>query len=202
MTTVAETLCAIERRAERAIVQELRLMTQEILAMRTQLTLEDRAHADALLLKLTHLEHCQQVDTVAPCPAAPAGPGFPRLPIDSLEPLQPDHYLVHLYGHALGDLERAVLVETLASAAQLVRLHLAERPQPIWEVTHSAANGELAFLSGDDVLVAVISPCEPLTPDVEPLVADACDEFSKGDLAALRRLFVSPAQARPELLAA
>lgn len=141
MTTVAETLCAIERRAERAIVQELRLMTQEILAMRTQLTLADRAHADALLLKLTHLERCQQVDTVAPCPIAPTaastGQGFPMLPIDSLEPLQPDRYLVHLYGHELGDLERAVLVETLASAAQLVRQHQAERPQLVWEVTHN-----------------------------------------------------------------
>lgn len=206
MTTITETLCAIERRAERAIVQELHLMTQEILALRTQLTLADRAHADALLLKLTHLERCQQVDTVAACPAAPSaapgGPELPLLPIDSLEPLQPDRYLVHLYGHELGDLERAVLVETLASAAQLVRLHLAERPQPVWEVTHCAANGELAFLGGGDMLVASISPCEPLTPEVEPLVAQACAEFSQGDLTALRRLFVIPVQARPQALAA
>ena len=54
MTAITDTLCAIERHAEHAIVQELRLMTQEILTMRTQLTLEDRAHADALLLKLSH----------------------------------------------------------------------------------------------------------------------------------------------------
>lgn len=43
MTSITDTLCAIERRAERAIVQELRLMIQEILAMRTQLTLDERA---------------------------------------------------------------------------------------------------------------------------------------------------------------
>ena len=206
MTTVAETLCAIERRAERAIVQELRLMTQEFLAMRTQLTLADRAHADALLLKLTHLERCQQVDTVAPCPIAPSaastGQGFPMLPIDSLEPLQPDRYLVHLYGHELGDLERTVLVETLASAAQLVRQHQAERPQLVWEVTHNTTTGELAFLGDDDMLVASISPCEPLTPEVEPLVADACKEFSKGSLTALRCLFITPVQVQPEPLAA
>ena len=56
MATAADTLRAIEARAERAIVQELRLMMQEILGLRTQLVLEDRAHADALLLKLDHLE--------------------------------------------------------------------------------------------------------------------------------------------------
>ena len=181
-------------------------MTQEFLAMRTQLTLADRAHADALLLKLTHLERCQQVDTVAPCPIAPSaastGQGFPMLPIDSLEPLQPDRYLVHLYGHELGDLERAVLVETLVSAAQLVRQHQAERPQLVWEVTHNTTTGELAFQGDDDMLVASISPCEPLTPEVEPLVADACKEFGKGSLTALRCLFITPVQVQPEPLAA
>ena len=58
MTAITETLCAIERRAERAIVQELRLMIQEILAMRSHLSLDERAYADALLLKLSHLESC------------------------------------------------------------------------------------------------------------------------------------------------
>ena len=56
--TVADTLRAIEARAERAIVQELRLMTHEILGMRTHLALEDRAHADSLLMKLDHQEPC------------------------------------------------------------------------------------------------------------------------------------------------
>ena len=37
MATAADTLRAIEARAERAIVQELRLMMQEILGLRTQL---------------------------------------------------------------------------------------------------------------------------------------------------------------------
>ena len=59
MATAADTLRAIEARAERAIVQELRLMMQEILGLRTQLVLEDRAHADSLLLKLDHLEREQ-----------------------------------------------------------------------------------------------------------------------------------------------
>ncbi|MDR3368833.1 hypothetical protein [Rhodoferax sp.] len=46
MTSIAETLRAIEARAERAIVQKLRLMTQDILTMRTVLVQEDRRHAD------------------------------------------------------------------------------------------------------------------------------------------------------------
>ena len=51
--TAADTLRAIEARAERAIVQELRLMAQEIVGLRAQLALDDCAHADALLLKLS-----------------------------------------------------------------------------------------------------------------------------------------------------
>ena len=53
MASATETLRAIEARAERAIVQELRLMAQEIVGLRAQLALDDCAHADALLLKLS-----------------------------------------------------------------------------------------------------------------------------------------------------
>lgn len=206
MTTVTETLCAIERRAERAVVQELRLMTQEILAMRTQLTLEECAHADALLLKLDHLERCQRVDTVAPCAtaprAAPVEPGLPVLPFDTLEPRQPSSYLAHFYSHDIDDLERVELTESLAAAAQLVRQHLAERPRQVWQVMHNASNGELAFLTNDNMLLASIRPCEPNTPDVEPPVAEACAALAEGNLTALRCLFVAPARTRPEPLAA
>ncbi|MCU7369988.1 hypothetical protein PEC18_03670 [Paucibacter sp. O1-1] len=206
MTTITDTLCAIERRADRAVVQELRLMTQEILAMRTQLTLEERAHADALLLKLSHLECCQQVESVASSAAtpatAPAGPGFPMLAFDSLEPLQPGSFLVHFYGHELGDLERVELTESLAAAAQLVRRHLSEQPRPVWQVTHDASDGALAFLTDDDTHLASIRPCEPCMPEVEASVAEACAGLSGGDITALRRLFVATAQARSEPLAA
>lgn len=204
MTTITETLCAIERRAERAIVLELRLMTQEILAMRTQLTLEDRTRADALLLKLDCLERCQRVDAVAPCApapaAAPAGPGLPVLSIEMLEPLQPSSYLIHFYSHDIGDLERVEFTEMLSAAAQLVRLHLAERSRPVTHVTHRA-NGELRFLTEDEMVLASIRPCEPSTPDVEPTVADACAALTSGDLSALRHLFVATPVAHPERLA-
>ena len=61
MFHISEILHGIERRAERAVVHELRLMTQEILSMRTHLSIDHRAHADALLLKLDHLERCQRI---------------------------------------------------------------------------------------------------------------------------------------------
>lgn len=54
-TPSTQTLHAIEIRAERAIVQELRIMTQEVLALRPSLNMEERAYADGLLLKLDRL---------------------------------------------------------------------------------------------------------------------------------------------------
>lgn len=206
MTSITDTLCAIERRAERAIVQELRLMTQEILSMRAHLTLEDRAHADALLLKLTHLESCQQVEPAAP-PALPrgvtsAGTGFPLLALDSLEPLQPSAYLVHLYGHDVGDLEHVELTESLTAAVQLARQRLDEQPRDVSQVSYDTGTGQLSFLASDGLVLVGILPREPRMPEVETCVADACASLALGDVTALRRLFVAPVQARPEPLAA
>lgn len=61
MRTATEILNAIEARAERAIVQELRLMKNEILQRRPSLSPEDQDHADALLLKVGRLESDQIV---------------------------------------------------------------------------------------------------------------------------------------------
>ena len=206
MTSITDTLCAIERRAERAIVQELRLMTQEILAMRTQLTLEDRAHADALLLKLSQLESCQRVEPVVPSALpsclASAGTRFPTLALDSLEPLQPSAYLVHFYGHEVGDLERVELTESLATAVQLARQHLDEQPRDVSQVMHDAGTGQLSFLAGDGLVLVGILPCEPSMPEVEASVADACASLALGDVTALRRLFVAAVRTQAEPLAA
>lgn len=91
----ASTLRAIERRAERAVVQELRLMAQEVRTMRAHLTREDRAHADALLLKLSYLESSQQADTVAPPQPqnslVSAEPASPSLALEPLAQHLPRH---------------------------------------------------------------------------------------------------------------
>jgi hypothetical protein len=63
-------LQAIERRAERAIVQELRILLDEVLALRPMLNVEDRAYADGLLMKLDRLIREQilvvEVETTLP----------------------------------------------------------------------------------------------------------------------------------------
>lgn len=204
MSDITEILCAIERRAERAIVQELRAMTQEILAMRTQLSMEHRAHADALLLKLDHLERCQQVETVLPGAAAqdrvPAAQGHPVPELDTLTALEPSHHLVHFYSHDIGDLERVELTETLAEATQLVRQQLLAQPRRVWHVQYD--NGELRFLAGDDMVLASIVPSEASTPSVEPVVAQACAALGAGDTTALQRLFTGIAARQPARLIA
>ena len=206
MSTIHENLCAIERRAKHAIVEELRRMAQEILVIRTQLSLADRAHADALLLTVSQLECCVPLDSVAPSAMAAAAlfarRELPEAAFDTLEPAPPSHYLVHFYSHDAGDLERVELAESVAGAAQRVRQHLAERPRPVWQVTHDAARNELAFLSYDDMLLASIVPCEPHTPRVDPRIAEACAALADGDVAGLRDLFIASTPARSTPLAA
>ena len=70
MTTAADTLRTIEMNAERAIVQELRIMIRDVLDLRPSLGLEDRNHADVLLLKLDRLTRDQWVDSVPSAAAA------------------------------------------------------------------------------------------------------------------------------------
>ena len=61
-------LHAIETRAERAIAQELAVMTRDVLMLRPTLDVEDRAYADGLLLKLDQLIRNQQLDPVCGVP--------------------------------------------------------------------------------------------------------------------------------------
>ncbi|PKO35854.1 MAG: hypothetical protein CVU34_01110 [Betaproteobacteria bacterium HGW-Betaproteobacteria-7] len=55
MITVTAILNAIEAHANRAIVQELRLIKKEVEKLRSSLCPDDQDHADALLLKLDRL---------------------------------------------------------------------------------------------------------------------------------------------------
>ncbi len=76
MRTATEILNAIEARAERAIVQELRLMKKEVLQRRPSLSPEDQDHADALLLKLDRLLSDQ---VVVATEAGVLAQGFPAV---------------------------------------------------------------------------------------------------------------------------
>ena len=128
--TAADTQRAIEARAERAIVQELRLMVQEILRMRTHLALEDRAHADSLLMKLDHQQRAQFALSAerADSPPVPTYP-MPTLSLGMSEPSTPTTYRVSFYDREHGDLEDVV---TLGSFNQVLlqRWH-PPRPKPV-----------------------------------------------------------------------
>ena len=76
MRTATEILNAIEARAQRAIVQELRLMKKEVLQLRPSLSPEDQEHADALLLKLDRLLSDQ---VVVATEAGVLAQGFPAV---------------------------------------------------------------------------------------------------------------------------
>ena len=76
MRSATEILNAIEARAQRAIVQELRLMKKEVLQLRPSLSPEDRDHADALLLKLDRLLSDQ---VVVATEAGVLAQGFPAV---------------------------------------------------------------------------------------------------------------------------
>ena len=68
MTTITAILNAIEAHADRAIVQELRIIKKEVLQLRPSLNPDDQEHAEALLLKLDRLQSDQLViaDEMAP----------------------------------------------------------------------------------------------------------------------------------------
>ena len=76
MRSATEILNAIEARAQRAIVQELRLMKKEVLQLRPSLSPEDQDHADALLLKLDRLLSDQ---VVVATEAGVLAQGFPAV---------------------------------------------------------------------------------------------------------------------------
>ena len=118
MASATETLRAIEARAERAIVQELRLMVKDIVGLRTQLALDDCAHADALLLKLGRLERDQ---VVAPASTDVARHLMPALRLNLTMPSQPA-YKVSFYDREYGDLTDVVTTDTFDAGVQLVRL--------------------------------------------------------------------------------
>jgi len=65
MRSTTKFLNAIEAYAENAIVQELRLMTQEVLQLSPFLSPEDQDHYHAVLLKLRRLESDHVVEAAA-----------------------------------------------------------------------------------------------------------------------------------------
>lgn len=187
MTTAADTLRTIEARAERAIVQELRLMTQEILGLRTQLVLQERAHADALLLKLDHLERGQS--------ALPAdGSGMPdclmpTLSLTLFETPMPKTYRAYFYAHEYGDLADVVTVETFDAGVQLVRDRLTRDGDYVITASWIKHQGEMTVATPRGMVVARLETDDGDTPMPGPVVLEACNALRAGDTSRIEHLF-------------
>jgi hypothetical protein len=187
MTTIAETLRAIEARAERAIVQELRQMAQDVLAMRPLLLPRERDHADALMLKLLHLASAQ---LVAPANAANAPAMLmPTLRYGEEQPARPAPYKVFLYDREYGDLEDVVTLEAFDICVQLVRDRLDLSVECVVQATCVNGAGALTvFTPRGNVLARIESASHPSVA-VHPVVRRACQALQAGDASRLDRLF-------------
>ncbi|MDO8777420.1 MAG: hypothetical protein Q7K57_53630 [Burkholderiaceae bacterium] len=187
MTSIADTLRAIEARAERAIVQELRLMTQEILAMRTVLVLEDRSHADALLLKLDRLAQDQMV-TPASINNTPALL-MPDLRLDEIQALEPVVYKVFFYDRECGGLEDVVTLDAFDTGVQLVLDRLDSHREHIVEAVWTHGKGTLKVLSPGGTVLARVDAADDANVAVHPVVANACHALQAGDASRIGQLF-------------
>lgn len=185
--TAADTLRAIEARAERAIVQELRLMTHEILGMRTQLVLEDRAHADSLLMKLDHQE-CAQ--TVAPAdPSSVPTYLMPTLTLGMSEPSMPTAYRVSFYDREYGDLEDVVTLGSFEAGVQLVRDRLSADGHYLITATWANHQGEMTVSTPRQMVLARLGVADDRAPLVQPPVLKACNALQAGDTSSIAHLF-------------
>jgi hypothetical protein len=185
--TAADTLRAIEAGAERAIIQELRLMAQEILGMRTQLVLEDRAHADSLLMKLDHQE-CAQ--TVAPAdPSSVPTYLMPTLTLDMSEPSMPTAYRVSFYDREYGDLEDVVTLGSFEAGVQLVRDRLAADGHYLITAIWANHQGEMTVSTSRQMVLARIEVAGDRVPLVKLPVLKACSALQAGDTSSIAHLF-------------
>jgi hypothetical protein len=177
-----ETLLSIEKRAERAIVQELRLMVQEILILRPALGLQDRAHADALLLKLDRLEANQQVasaqDIAAPIML------LPDLQLPAAVEPKLNGYLVTLYGI---DRDATDFTETAGSIEAALRLLAQRLPEQIgYRIEAKWVSGQIdmAMFTEAGVLVAHVQPKQLGEAFADHMGGDADRESDSTALAA------------------
>ena len=187
MASIAETLRAIEARAERAIVQELRQMARDVLAMRPLLLPRERNHADALMLKLLHLA---RVQLVAPVNAANAPAMLmPSLRYSEAPSMRPAPYKVFLYDREYGDLEDVVTLETFDICVQLVRDRLDLSVECVVQTAWVNGAGALTVLTPRGNVLARIESASHPSVAVHPVVRRACQALQGGDTSRLDRLF-------------
>ncbi len=195
MRTVSELLQSIEQHAERAIAQELHLMIDQILKMRTSLLLEERSHADALLLKLDRLRDDQLVRPIdaTDTPIEPPDPPLP--PLDELLPLSASHYEVRFFSRDYGDLEDVAVVENFLLAVQLAVDRHQAKPDDVTAIRQNKRCCTLTVTSPHGTLLLQIEPVELQVPNVQLHVARACMALEQGEHGPALQLFTALRQA-------
>lgn len=196
MATAADVLRAIEVRADRALVTELRLMVQEVLAMRPHATLEERAHADALLLKLGHLERAQQstlaADETAPAflmPALNLPAPAPAAQATQAGQAEPDAYRVELYAADYGDLQDVLTASSFADGVTLVRQHLSRDGDYVVTASWVRHHGELTATTPRGLVLARVQAASGCLVAATPAMLRACDALRAGNTTPLAQLF-------------
>lgn len=163
MKTAAELLRSIELRAERAIVQELQLMIQEILGIRHALILDDRSHADALLLRLDQLASSLRAE-----PShrhADAGANPQQHTPSSVHPVDFEFpHEVRLYHPEYGDLEDVLAAKSFGHAVRLVRQRVQVSSDQSLELTLSCGRGSLTLETCFGTVIASVC-CSVATPE-------------------------------------
>ncbi len=162
-------------------------MMQEILGLRTQLVLEDRAHADSLLLKLDHLER-EQVSVPR---SEPGTPDFlmPTLSLTVFETSLPKAYRAYFYAQDYGDLEDVVTVKSFDAGVQLVRDRLARDDDYVITAGWIKHRGEMTVATPNGMVLARIEADDSGTPMAQAVVLDACDALRTGDASRIEQLF-------------
>ena len=162
-------------------------MVQEILGMRTHLALEDRAHADSLLMKLDH----QQRAEIAVSVDTSSAPTYlmPTLTLGMSELSTPTAYRVSFYDREYGDLEDVVTLGSFEAGVQLVRDRLSADGHYLITATWANHQGEMTVSTPRQMVLARIEVADDRVPLVKPPVLKACSALQAGDTSRIAHLF-------------
>jgi len=187
MATAADTLRAIEARAEHAILQELRVMMNEILGLRARLVLKERAHVDVLQLKLDPIE--REAVSVSATESKQAAFMLPMLEMTALESPAPKAYRVLLYERDYGDLADVVTADTLERGVQVVRDRLAPGGDYAITAHWFGHEGEMTVATPHGTVLARLEADYSSAPTTQPDVRNACRALRAGDASRIECLF-------------
>jgi hypothetical protein len=190
MLSISEILSGVERRAERAIAQELRLLTNELLHLRTHLSPEDCARVDGLLLKIDQLERSQQLPAFPTLPAVGEpvrSSGLPGVP-------PPATWMVVSHTVASEPRSQVLLSPHFAGAVQAALEQVRHGELHVVHVVGPDASSCIELQSEDHSLLMTIAPVASTRFRVDAESLQACAEWLQGSPRRMQRLFTRHAE--------